>query len=152
MWDTKRYVMAVSVVRDSTIFGYICSNMRHETAGLEFGKSKRAVENREKWRKLVAKSSMVPQWPSRLRDWWWWWWCQRSVCDKLSSIYRKNTSWEILWDTKRLLIVVSVTRDVSTQHALSLSCLLHTLWNFCEAHNIGHCGVYSTRFETQSTL
>ena len=27
---------------------------------LEFGKSQRAVENREKWRKLVAKSSVVP--------------------------------------------------------------------------------------------
>ena len=28
----------------------------------------------EKWRKLVAKSSVVPQWPSWLREWWWWWW------------------------------------------------------------------------------
>ena len=36
--------------------------------GLEFGKSPRAAENREKWRKLVAKSSVVPQRPSRLRD------------------------------------------------------------------------------------
>ena len=27
----------------------------------EFGKFQRAVENREKWRKLVAKSSVVPQ-------------------------------------------------------------------------------------------
>ena len=32
---------------------------------LEFGRS---LENREKWRKLVAKSSVVPQRPSRLRD------------------------------------------------------------------------------------
>ena len=39
-----------------------------EWTGLEFGKSKRAVENREKWRKLVAKSSVLPQRPSRLRD------------------------------------------------------------------------------------
>ena len=39
-----------------------------EWIGLEFGKSQRAVENREKWRKLVAKSSLVPQRPSRLRD------------------------------------------------------------------------------------
>ena len=39
-----------------------------EWPGLEFGKSQRAVENREKWRKLVAKSSVVPQRPSRLRD------------------------------------------------------------------------------------
>ena len=39
-----------------------------EWTGLEFGKSQRAVENREKWRKLVAKSSVVPQRPARLRD------------------------------------------------------------------------------------
>ena len=39
-----------------------------ERRGLEFGKSHRAVENREKWRKLVAKSSVVPQRPSRLGD------------------------------------------------------------------------------------
>ena len=31
-----------------------------EWTGLEFAKSLRAVENREKWRKLVAKSSVVP--------------------------------------------------------------------------------------------
>ena len=39
-----------------------------EWTGLELGKSQRAMENREKWRKLVAKSSVVPQQPSRLRD------------------------------------------------------------------------------------
>ena len=39
-----------------------------EWTGLEFAKSQRAVGNREKWRKLVAKSSVVPQRPSRLRD------------------------------------------------------------------------------------
>ena len=39
-----------------------------EWTGLEFSRSQRAVENREKWRKLVAKSSVVPQRPSRLRD------------------------------------------------------------------------------------
>ena len=43
------------------------TNIR-EWRGLEFSKSQRAVENREKWRKLVAKSSVVPQRPSRLRD------------------------------------------------------------------------------------
>ena len=32
-----------------------------ECTGLEFGKSQRAVENREKWRKLVAKLFVVPQ-------------------------------------------------------------------------------------------
>ena len=39
-----------------------------EWTGLEFGKSQRAVENREKWRKLVAKSTVGPQRPSWLRD------------------------------------------------------------------------------------
>ena len=39
-----------------------------EWTGMEFGKSQRAVEKREKWRKLVSKSSVVPQRPSRLRD------------------------------------------------------------------------------------
>ena len=39
-----------------------------EWTGLKFAKSKRAVKNREKWSKLVAKSSVVPQRPSQLRD------------------------------------------------------------------------------------
>ena len=39
-----------------------------EWTGLEFEKSQRAVENRVEWRKLVAKSPMVPQRPSRLRN------------------------------------------------------------------------------------
>ena len=39
-----------------------------EWTGLEFGRSRRAMENREKWRKLVAKSSVVPRRPSWLRD------------------------------------------------------------------------------------
>ena len=43
-----------------------------EWTGLEFAKSKRAVDNRDKWRKQVAKSPVVPQRPSRLGDWWWW--------------------------------------------------------------------------------
>ena len=32
-----------------------------EWTGLEFAKSQKAVEDREKWRTLVAKSSVVPQ-------------------------------------------------------------------------------------------
>ena len=41
-----------------------------EWTGLEFTKSQRAVENREKWRKLTVKSSVVPQQPLWLRDRW----------------------------------------------------------------------------------
>ena len=36
-----------------------------EWTGLEFAKSQRAVEDREKWRKLFVKSSVVPQRPTR---------------------------------------------------------------------------------------
>ena len=43
-----------------------------EWTGLEFGRSQRAVENREKWRKLVAKSSVLTQRPSWLTGRWWW--------------------------------------------------------------------------------
>ena len=47
-----------------------------EWTGLEFTKSQRAVENRKKrkkkWRKLVVKSSVVPQWRLQLRDRWRW--------------------------------------------------------------------------------
>ena len=39
-----------------------------EWTGLEFTKSQRAVENRGKWRKLVAKSFVVPRRPSQLRN------------------------------------------------------------------------------------
>ena len=39
-----------------------------EWTGLEFAKSQRAVETRGKWRKLVTKSSVMPQRPLRLRD------------------------------------------------------------------------------------
>ena len=39
-----------------------------EWTGLEFAKSQRAVKNREKWKKLVAKSSVVPRRPLWLRD------------------------------------------------------------------------------------
>ena len=39
-----------------------------EWTGLEFAKAQRAVENREKWRKLATKSFVVPKRPSRLRD------------------------------------------------------------------------------------
>ena len=43
-------------------------NNTKEWTGLEFAKSQKAVENREKWRKLVAKSSVVPQRPLRIRE------------------------------------------------------------------------------------
>ena len=38
-----------------------------EWTGLEFAKSQKAVENREKWRKLVVKSSVAPQRPPEVK-------------------------------------------------------------------------------------
>ena len=38
-----------------------------EWTGLELAKFQRAVEKREKWRNLVAKSSVMPQRPLRVR-------------------------------------------------------------------------------------
>ena len=43
-------------------------NKIRKWTGLELGKSQRVVQKREKWRKLVMKSSVVPQRPSRVRD------------------------------------------------------------------------------------
>ena len=43
-------------------------NTVREWTGLEFVKPQRAVENREKWRKQVVKSSVVPKRPPWLRD------------------------------------------------------------------------------------
>ena len=42
-------------------------NIRERT-GLEFAKPQRAMDNIEKWTKLVVKSSVMPQRPLRLRD------------------------------------------------------------------------------------
>ena len=42
-------------------------NIREWTS-LEFAKSQRAVEKREKWRKLLVKSSVMPKRPSWLRN------------------------------------------------------------------------------------
>ena len=41
-----------------------------EWTGQEFAKSQRAVENRQKWRKVVVKSSLVPKRSLRERDKW----------------------------------------------------------------------------------
>ena len=40
-----------------------------EWIGLKFTKSQRAVENREKWRKLIVKSSVVPQTSPTVKGW-----------------------------------------------------------------------------------
>ena len=40
----------------------------HEWTGLSFGDSLRASEDRNRWRRIVAQSSVTPQRPQRLRD------------------------------------------------------------------------------------
>ena len=78
-----------------------------EWTGLEFGKSQRAVENREKWRKLVVKSSVVSQWPSRLRDWWWWWWWCRGVW------HARTTQVSVSWQVKSQVKIWCTVRNTS---------------------------------------
>ena len=64
-----------------------------EWTGLEFAKSQKAVENREQRRKLVAKSFVVPQRPSRLRDRWWW---RRFSWTWTESIWHVRSSWNLI--------------------------------------------------------
>ena len=64
--------------------------------GLEFAKSQRAVENREKWRKLVVKLSFVPQRPSWWRDRWWWW-DDDDDDDRLVMCRKKNYIFSLLF-------------------------------------------------------
>ena len=61
-----------------------------EWAGLEFAKSQRAVENREKWRKLVVKLSVVPHCPSWLKDRWWWWWYDTLLINICVTVVKKE--------------------------------------------------------------
>ena len=91
------------------------------TTGLEFGGSKRAVENREKWKKLVMKSSVVPQRPLRLRNRWWW-------C--------------MFWSSYRMVVVTFAVRflihSVSKFSYESLS-PIETWWNYwsCTSTRLG---------------
>ena len=87
-----------------------------EWTGLEFAKSQRAVENREKWRKLVAKSSVVLQRPSRLKDWWWWWWWWWLPC--ISHIWlglqkKSDKPWYVAHSTNHAKDTVSFLRKLA---------------------------------------
>ena len=76
VWSCLLFIRSVKTILQGTVKGGRRQgrqrkrwedNLR-EWTGLEFANSQRAVENREKWRKLVAKSSVVPQRPSWLRN------------------------------------------------------------------------------------
>ena len=66
--SSQHYLARHSERRKKTRQGKRWDDNIREWTGLEFAKSERAVENREKWRKLVVKSSVVPQRLSRLRN------------------------------------------------------------------------------------
>ena len=100
--------------------------------GLDFAKSQRTVENREKWRKLVAKSSVVPQQPLRLRGRW------------------DETKWVNNPSTQILLLktLQQITNNIASFRVLSLSLSLthtytykltyiHTVWQKCGKKYIG---------------
>ena len=89
-----------------------------EWTGLEFGKSQRAVENSEKWRKLVAKSSVVPQRPK----------CHK-FCDKMSSQTKANVIWLTWWV---ICIKDEVTQMANQEDSLPIlkECQTRMLNNF----------------------
>ena len=53
-------------------------------------------ENMGKWRKLVAKLSVVPQRPPRLRDRWWWWWSPASVSHRHNYAISTLSFWLVV--------------------------------------------------------
>ena len=69
-------------------------NIREWTS-LEFAKSQRALENVGKWKKMISKSCVVPQQPSRLRDRWWWWWLMFKIHWTYVSLVLVYFSWSL---------------------------------------------------------
>ena len=74
-------------------FLFIRSGQNHLARHRERGKKTRQTEEEVRRqqqgmdrRKLFAKSSVVPQRPSRLRDWWWWWWCDKQAALHLTDV------------------------------------------------------------------
>ena len=58
-------------------------------------------EQGKKWRKLVMKSSVVPQRPLRLRDRWWW--CRGNLC--CAEAYFSTSFW---WKTLHMFPTVMI--------------------------------------------
>ena len=73
-----------------------------EWTGLEFGRSQK---------KLVAKSSVVPQRPSRLRDRWWrWWWLWCSYVwrtDRFLTFFAQSTTKFTLGRSKITMLFIT---------------------------------------------
>ena len=66
IWSGQNHLAKHSERGKKTRLKWWEDNIR-EWTGLEFAKSQRALENIEKLRKLVAKSSVVPQRPPAVR-------------------------------------------------------------------------------------
>ena len=94
-----------------------------EWTGLEFGKSQRAVQNMEKWWKLVAKSSVVPQQPLWLRNRWEEddviiQMCSSGCClHSISSPIPEHTSKDLKWNP----YITNITRKDSSVRLDSLA-------------------------------
>ena len=78
-----------------------CEDNIREWTGLKFAMSQRAVENREKWRKLVAKLSVVLQLPSRLRVRWWWLLCSTTTNNIDNNFYMPQNELTALYNIKK---------------------------------------------------
>ena len=70
VWSCLLFVLTKTILQGTEKGGSRQGRQRkrwediREWTGLEFARSQGAVENREEWRKLVAKSSVLPQQPT----------------------------------------------------------------------------------------
>ena len=67
-----------------------------EWTGMQFGDSLRAAEDRERWKVIVAVSSVVPRRPSKLRDW------DEMRCNRNTKLLT-----QLLRDFERAVIILS---------------------------------------------
>ena len=107
-----------------------------EWTGLEFAKSQRAVQNTErekKWKKLVVKSSVVPERSLRLRDRW--------------GEVGLNGGLQC-WTTVACVLVFVSRSQLTYRQVKSY----HTRWYFEKLHPIQRNGYFKTKQNKQTKM
>ena len=120
------------------------------------GQRKRWEDNIKEWTGLeFGKSSVVPQRPSRLRDWWWWWWwCfslrQCFLWEMAGPRFQDCSSFQNFTHWARILTIHS--RVHSPDLCLCLGIVLCTYkqqfdWKFaCDLYSLHWCVLLFTLF------
>ena len=104
-----------------------------EWTGVEFGMSQSAVEDREKWRKLVAKSFVMPQRPSQLRNWWWWWWWMKHLKCEIQFNNRQNAQRSAQHKTSAVWLLTDMSSLIAQKVKQLFSKRLDQYVALCEA-------------------